>query len=92
MTQAIAVLGMFASILAILRWFKQDTAEMIKIYSESTKAYSEATDRRIAAIEKNVEAIKEDVKIMAEENKLFHKRLLEIEASRNYEKPRCPKS
>ena len=68
MTEAIAVLGMFASILAILRWFKQDTADMIKIYSE-------ATDKRIASIEKNVEAIREDMKD-------FHNRLCEIEKNR----------
>ena len=68
MTEAIAVLGMFASILAILRWFKQDTADMIKIYSE-------ATDKRIASIEKNVEAIREDMKD-------FHNRLCEIERNR----------
>jgi hypothetical protein len=75
MTQIIAVLGMFASILAILRWFKQDTAEMIKIYAESTQKILASTDKRIEAIEKNVEAIKTEMKD-------FHDRLCEIERNR----------
>jgi hypothetical protein len=42
MLQVVAVLGMFTIILATIRWFKQDTAEMMKIYAESTKAQIEA--------------------------------------------------
>ena len=68
MTEAIAVLGMFASILAILRWFKQDTAEMIKIYAEST-------EKRIQSMEKNIDAIREEMKD-------FHNRLCAIEERR----------
>lgn len=55
MTEAIAILGMFAIILSILRWFKLDTTQMIRIYFESA-------DNRRAFIEKNVESIQEDVK------------------------------
>jgi hypothetical protein len=65
MTQVVAVLGTFVIILVILKWFKQDTAEMIKIYSESTKA-------QIEAIEKNVETFKTEMKD-------FHDRLCAIE-------------
>lgn len=68
MTEAIAVLGMFAIILAILRWFKLDTTQMMKIYFE-------AADNRRALIEKNVESIREDVKNL-------HNRLCEIERNR----------
>lgn len=76
MIEAIAVLGMFASILAILRWFKQDTADMIKIYAEST-------DAKIEAIKVSVEAIKEDVKAIKDDVKDFHNRLCKIEENRN---------
>ena len=69
MEQVIAILGMFASILVILRWFKQDTTEMIKIYAE-------ATDKRMQAVEKTLEAIKQEIKD-------FHDRLCEIERNRN---------
>lgn len=75
MTEAIAVLGMFASILAILRWFKQDTADMIKIYAESTQKIIATTDKRIESMEKTLEAIKEDIKD-------FHNRLCRIEENR----------
>ncbi len=64
-----APFAMFGTVVLILRWFKQDTADMIKIYSEST-------DKKIASIEKNVEAIREDMKD-------FHRRLLEIEMNRS---------
>ena len=68
MTEAIAILGMFAIILSILRWFKLDTTQMIRIYFESA-------DNRRAFIEKNVESIQEDVKNL-------RNRLCEIERNR----------
>ena len=60
-------------------------------YRAMKKAYIASKEQELV-MEKNVEAIKEDVKAMMDENKSFHKRLLEIEASRSYEKPKCPKS
>ena len=75
MAEVIGILGMFASILVILRWFKTDTADMMKIYSESTKA-------QIDAIKEDVKAIKEDVKAIKDDVKDFHARLFEIERNR----------
>ena len=72
MAQAIGILGMFASILVILRWFKQDTTEMMKIYSE-------ATDIRLAAMDKVIAEIKDDVKAIKEDVRDFHNRLCAIE-------------
>lgn len=60
--------AMFGTVVLILRWFKQDTSDMIKVYAE-------ATDKRVASIEKNVEAIREEMKD-------FHNRLCKIEENR----------
>ena len=75
MAQAIGILGMFASILVILRWFKQDTADLMNIYTESTKA-------QIEAIKESVNAIKEDVKAIKDDVRDFHDRLCKIEENR----------
>jgi hypothetical protein len=60
-----APFAMFGTVVLILRWFKTDTADMIKIYSESTKA--------------QIDAIKEDVKAIKEDVRDFHNRLCSIE-------------
>ena len=64
--------AMFCTVVLILRWFKTDTADMMKIYSESTKA-------QIDAIKEDVKAIKDDVKAIKEDVRDFHDRLCKIE-------------
>lgn len=71
-----APFAMFGTVVLILRWFKQDTADMIKVYAE-------ATEKRVASVEKVVEAIKEDVKAIRTDVKDFHDRLCKIEESRS---------
>lgn len=70
-----APFAMFGTVVLILRWFKTDTADMMKIYSE-------ATDKRIASVEKVVEAIKEDVTAIKDDVKDFHNRLIDLEVKR----------
>lgn len=77
-TQLISILGMFASILAILRWFKIDTAEMIKIYADSTTA-------QIEAIREDVKSIQTDVKAIQAEVRDFHQKLCEIQQGKERE-------
>lgn len=67
--------AMFGTVVLILRWFKQDTSDMIKIYSV-------ATDAKIDAIKEDVKAIKEDVKAIKDDVKDFHNRLCKIEEKR----------
>lgn len=70
-----APFAMFGTVVLILRWFKQDTSDMIKIYAE-------ATDAKIDAIKEDVKAIKEDVKAIKDDVKDFHNRLCSIEEKR----------
>lgn len=70
-----APFAMFGTVVLVLRWFKQDTVDMIKIYSEST-------DAKIDAIKEDVKAIKEDVKAIKDDVKDFHNRLCKIEENR----------
>lgn len=67
-----APFAMFGTVVLILRWFKQDTSDMIKIYAE-------ATDSKIEAIKEDVKAIREDVRD-------FHNRLCKIEEERGKSK------
>ena len=67
--------AMFGTVVLILRWFKQDTTDMINIYSKST-------DAKIDAIKEDVKAIKEDVKAIKDDVKDFHNRLCKIEENR----------
>lgn len=83
LTQLLSVLGLFSSILIILRWFKTDTAEMIKIFQESTDKRLESTDKRLDGFDRRIEVIEKTILRMEEENKDFHKKLLEIEGRRH---------
>jgi peptidoglycan hydrolase CwlO-like protein len=71
-----APFAMFGTVVLILRWFKQDTSDMIKIYSE-------ATDAKIDAIKEDVKAIREDVRAIKDDVRDFHNRLCSIEENRD---------
>lgn len=67
----VGIMTIFGCILGILRWFKTDTSEMIKMFTENTNKRLEMTEQRIAAIEILVIAIKEEVRD-------FHCKICEI--------------
>jgi hypothetical protein len=62
------IFAIFSAVLIILRWFKADTADMIRIFADATKA-------QLAGMDKTINEIREDTKN-------FHARLLEIEKNK----------
>jgi hypothetical protein len=82
MGKIFGILGMFTSILIILRWFKQDTAEMIKIYSESTDKKLKDTDRRLEAMDRRLDAMDRNIDAIKFEMKDFHNRLIEAQKTK----------
>ncbi|MCE5319406.1 MAG: hypothetical protein LLG04_18830 [Parachlamydia sp.] len=80
------ILGMFASILLILRWFKTDTAEMIKIYSEATDTRVKAIEEKVGAIEGKVETMRTETNAVLtgirEDMKMFQNKMYELESKK----------